>query len=252
MMTDSLVYGFVLTYMPKGIGSTPVVRSHGAVINIECHYVRRYNVSSNAVTPTWVPYAANMFAEERLVFSLRLMSDNWQLQRASNIYFLGDILNIEASVVVADHQPLRLFVDSCVATLNPDVTSVPRYVFVENHGCLTDAKVMGSRSQFLPRKQDNMLQLQLDAFRFSQESRNSIYITCILKATMVSKRTDAQHKACSHSVAANRWTAVDGNDQVCSCCDGTCSFRKGRNVADFKGEAAIGPIFIQNPSYRLS
>uniref|UniRef100_A0A8C9RZP1 Zona pellucida sperm-binding protein 3 n=1 Tax=Scleropages formosus TaxID=113540 RepID=A0A8C9RZP1_SCLFO len=225
-VTDSLIYTFTLVYVPEGLGSTPIVRSHGAVINVECHYLRRLNVSSNAVMPTWVPYSAAMSAEERLMFSLQLMTDNWELERASNIYFLGDVLNIEASVVVANHQPLRVFVDSCVATLEPDVTSVPRYAFVGNYGCLTDAKVTGSRSQFLPRKQINKLQMQLDAFRFSQETRSSIYITCVLKATMASKRADPQHKACSYSV----WGSADGDDQVCGCCDSSCNV-KGRNVA---------------------
>ncbi|XP_029110339.1 zona pellucida sperm-binding protein 3-like [Scleropages formosus] len=244
-VTDSLIYTFTLVYVPEGLGSTPIVRSHGAVINVECHYLRRLNVSSNAVMPTWVPYSAAMSAEERLMFSLQLMTDNWELERASNIYFLGDVLNIEASVVVANHQPLRVFVDSCVATLEPDVTSVPRYAFVGNYGCLTDAKVTGSRSQFLPRKQINKLQMQLDAFRFSQETRSSIYITCVLKATMASKRADPQHKACSYSVSANRWGSADGDDQVCGCCDSSCNV-KGRNVADFKGEAVAGPIVIRD------
>ncbi|XP_029107441.1 zona pellucida sperm-binding protein 3-like isoform X1 [Scleropages formosus] len=267
-MTNSLIYTFTLVYVPEGLGSTPIVRSHGAVINIECHYLRRINVSSNAVMPSWVPFSAALSAEERLVFSLQFMTDNWELERASNIYFLGDILNIEASVVVANHQPLRLFVDSCVATLEPDVTSVPRYAFVGNYGCLTDAKVTASRSQFLPRKQVNKLQMQLDAFRFSQETRSSIYITCILKATMASKRPDPQHKACSYSVLADRsvqlnvsssvvdaterqwfpvhrWESADGDDQVCGCCDTSCNV-KGRSVADFKGKAVAGPIAIQD------
>ncbi|XP_029110688.1 zona pellucida sperm-binding protein 3-like [Scleropages formosus] len=171
-MTDSLIYTCTLAYVPKGLDLTPIVRSHGAPINIECHYLRRINMSSNAVMPTWVPYSA----EEHLVFSLQLMTDNWEHERASDIYFLGDILNIKASVVVAIHQPLRVFVDSCVATLEPDVTSVPRYPFVENYGCLTftDAKVTASCSQFLPRKQINKLQRQLDAFRFLQETRSSV------------------------------------------------------------------------------
>ncbi|XP_039546542.1 zona pellucida sperm-binding protein 3-like [Pimephales promelas] len=47
----------------------------------------------------------------------------------------------------------------------------------------------------------------------------SIYITCILKATIASAPSDAQHKSCSF---ANRWFAADGNDQVCGCCDSTC------------------------------
>ncbi|XP_018599799.1 zona pellucida sperm-binding protein 3-like [Scleropages formosus] len=247
MMTDSLVYTFVLAYVPKGIGSAPIVRANGAVINIECHYLRRYNVSSNAVIPTWIPYSATMFAEEHLMFSLQLMTDNWQLERTSNMFFLGELLNIEASVVVANHQPLRVFVDSCVATLEPDVTSALKYNFVDNHGCLADAKLLGSRSQFLPRQQDNKLQMQLDAFRFSQDTRNALYITCILKATMASKRPDDQHKACSYSVATNRWLAADGSDQVCGCCDTTCSFRKGRKVADFQGKGSVGPVIIVDP-----
>uniref|UniRef100_A0A8C9WRL5 Zona pellucida sperm-binding protein 3 n=1 Tax=Scleropages formosus TaxID=113540 RepID=A0A8C9WRL5_SCLFO len=263
-MTDSLIYTFTLAYVPEGLDSTPIVRSHGAVIDIECHYLRRINVSSNAVMPAWVPFSAALSAEERLVFSLQLMTDNWELERASNIYFLGDVLNVEASVVVANHQPLRVFVDSCVATLDPDVTSFPRYAFVGNYGCLTDAKVTASRSQFLPRKQVNKLQMQLDAFRFLQEPRSSpfflqIYITCILKATMASKRPDPQHKACSYSVLANRWESADGDDQVCGCCDTTCNVR-GRSVAGKTaffaltnnsftltwGKAVAGPIFIQD------
>lgn len=39
---------------------------------------------------------------------------------------------MEASVVVGHHMGLRVFMTSCVATLNPDIYSVPRYVFVEN------------------------------------------------------------------------------------------------------------------------
>uniref|UniRef100_A0A8C9TF28 Zona pellucida sperm-binding protein 3 n=1 Tax=Scleropages formosus TaxID=113540 RepID=A0A8C9TF28_SCLFO len=229
-VTDSLIYTFTLVYVPEGLGSTPIVRSHGAVINVECHYLRTCS-TLNAVMPTWVPYSAAMSAEERLMFSLQLMTDNWELERASNIYFLGDVLNIEASVVVANHQPLRVFVDSCVATLEPDVTSVPRYAFVGNYGCLTDAKVTGSRSQFLPRNVYGTCHAVQPFFP-------QIYITCVLKATMASKRADPQHKACSYSV----WGSADGDDQVCGCCDSSCNV-KGRNVAG-KTMLRVGDMWL--------
>ncbi|XP_072556902.1 zona pellucida sperm-binding protein 3-like [Paramormyrops kingsleyae] len=208
MTADALVYSFALVYTPRGINGLPIVRTNGAMVGIECHYLRKQNVSSNALVPTWIPYYATMAAEAQLSFSLRLMDDAWQNERASNVYFLGNVLNIEASVLVGNSQPLRVFVDSCVATLVPDVSSVPSYAFVQNSGCLTDAKVTGSRSQFLPRKQDDKLQLQLDAFRFSQDGRSSMFITCSLRATVASVPVDSQHKACSFSLAANRSVAA--------------------------------------------
>lgn len=55
-------------------------------------------------------------------------------ERPSNVFFLGDILNIQASVKQYNHVPLRIFVDNCVATAGTDVNSAPMYSFIENHG----------------------------------------------------------------------------------------------------------------------
>ncbi|KAA0710605.1 Zona pellucida sperm-binding protein 3 [Triplophysa tibetana] len=130
-----LVYTFSLVYTPQQFSNgVPIVRSSGAVVRIECHYPRMRNVSSNVLVPTWVPYAASKVAEERLDFSLKLMTEEWQFERPSNQYFLGDIVNIEATVKTYNHVPLRVFVDRCVATVSPDVNPAPRYSFIENNG----------------------------------------------------------------------------------------------------------------------
>ncbi|XP_016380316.1 zona pellucida sperm-binding protein 3-like [Sinocyclocheilus rhinocerous] len=135
MMTeDELVYTFALTYTPEVFAGTPITRTNGAVVGVQCHYQRVYNVSSSALRPTWVPYASTAVGEEVLLFSLKLMMDDWSYQRPSNLYFLGDVINIEASVKVYNHVPLRVFVDSCVATQVPDVNALLRYSFIENHG----------------------------------------------------------------------------------------------------------------------
>ncbi len=63
-----------------------------------------------------------------------VFSDDWRFERPSKQYFLGDLINLEASVLSYSHVPIRVFVDSCVATMVPDVTSVPRYSFIENNG----------------------------------------------------------------------------------------------------------------------
>ncbi|XP_035243668.1 zona pellucida sperm-binding protein 3-like isoform X1 [Anguilla anguilla] len=242
---DSLVYTFTLNYQPKALGATPIIRTSDAVVGIGCHYMRLHNVSSNALKPTWIPYHSTLSAEDLLVFSLRLMTDNWQMERMSNVFFLGDLINIEVSVVQANHVPLNVFVDSCVATLDPDINAVPRYAFIEK-GCLMDSKLTNSRSQFLQRVQDDKLQFHLDAFRFAQQARSTIYIFCHLKATAVLPGSEG--RACSFPPGYERWISASGNDQACSCCDTSCAMRKGRSVnsaVQYEGSAVLGPIVVQ-------
>ncbi|KAK2883726.1 hypothetical protein Q8A67_017363 [Cirrhinus molitorella] len=243
MMTDNeLVYTFNLLYTPEALVGTPIVRTDAAAVGIECHYSRLHNVSSDVLLPSWVPFAATKVAEEFLVFSLKLVTDDWMFERPSNQYFLGQFMNIEASVKQYNHVLLRIFVDSCVATATPDVNSSPRYSFIENHGCMVDAKLTGSTSSFMRRVQNDKLHFQLEAFRFQQDDSGLVYITCALKAVMASTPTSLESKACSFT---NGWTSVDDNDQMCMCCDSTCGVsRKGRSLSDSEGRATIGPIVI--------
>uniref|UniRef100_A0A674DN37 Zona pellucida sperm-binding protein 3 n=1 Tax=Salmo trutta TaxID=8032 RepID=A0A674DN37_SALTR len=243
MTEDVLIYTFTLVYEPKPLANTSIVKTSAAMVDIECHYLRNHDVSSNALKPTWIPYTSNMVAEELLYFSLRLMTP-------SNHYYLGDIINMEASVMPYHHVPLRVFVDRCVATLAPDVHTVPRYSFIEDHGCLVDAKLTGSSSQFLSRSQDDKIQFQLESFRFQpQKDSQQLYITCHLKATAASSPIDAENKACSFT---DGWKAAGGDDQVCGCCDSSCAASKARDLdrdsgryLRWEGEATLGPIIVQ-------
>ncbi|XP_016329589.1 zona pellucida sperm-binding protein 3-like isoform X1 [Sinocyclocheilus anshuiensis] len=254
MMTeDELVYTFALTYTPEALAGTPITRTNGAVVGVQCHYQRFYNVSSNSLRPTWVPYASTEVGEDVLLFTLKLMMDDWSYQRPSNLYFLGDVINIEASVKVYNHVPLRVFVDRCVATQVPDVNALPRYSFIENHGCLVDAKATVSSSRFMPRSQEDKIRFQLEAFMFQGGYSPSIYITCIVKATLASAPSDALHKSCSF---ANGWLAADGNHQACGCCDSTCG-PDGGNAAPFggiqwEGKASLGVVMVQEREKTLA
>ncbi|KAK1799355.1 hypothetical protein P4O66_007591 [Electrophorus voltai] len=94
------------------------------------------------------------------------------LKGSPNQYFLNDVINVEASVIQFYHVPLRVYVDSCVATVAPDVNAVPRYAFIEEYGCLIDAKLTGSQSHFLPPK---MKQTGCDfVWRHSSFSRTTV------------------------------------------------------------------------------
>nr|XP_023683665.1 uncharacterized protein LOC111852240 [Paramormyrops kingsleyae] len=40
MTADALVYSFALVYTPRGINGLPIVRTNGAMVGSECHYLR--------------------------------------------------------------------------------------------------------------------------------------------------------------------------------------------------------------------
>ncbi|KAI4798617.1 hypothetical protein KUCAC02_020611 [Chaenocephalus aceratus] len=210
---DSLIYTNLLIYSPEA-SPYGVVRMDGAVIPIECHYERKYSLSSSSLMPTWIPFMSTQAAVEMLQFNLRIMTSDWQHKRGSNVFHIGEPISIEASVRIGHHIGLRVFVSSCVATLSPDMHSSPRHAFIEN-GCFVDSQLPGSRSQFLARTQDDKLHMSIDAFRFYNEDRGELYITCHLNAVPINK-ADAPNKACT--LVNGRWRSADGNDYFCGQC----------------------------------
>uniref|UniRef100_A0A3B5AHE4 Zona pellucida sperm-binding protein 3 n=1 Tax=Stegastes partitus TaxID=144197 RepID=A0A3B5AHE4_9TELE len=230
MVESAVLYSNLLLYYPPP--SSPGVQVEGAAISVQCEYKRRYTVSSSALRPTWSPFTFVQSAHLDLDFHLRLMTDDWNSERPSSVYFLGDTVNIEASV---DHRhlPLRLFVSSCVATLTSDLikttsfehtaainlpgSCVPFYLSAPCR-CFTDSQLSGSNSRFLPRVHNNLLQIQLEPFLFHQDPRHTMYITCDLEAE---PKNNPVKRACSF--ISDRWRSVDGNDQACESCDDAIS-----------------------------
>uniref|UniRef100_A0A665TBA8 Zona pellucida sperm-binding protein 3 n=1 Tax=Echeneis naucrates TaxID=173247 RepID=A0A665TBA8_ECHNA len=258
MNKDFLIYSFSLIYSPSPIGTTFIYKTNQAEVAIQCHYQRRHYVSSNALSPTWRLFSSDMKAEQQLDFSLRLMTADWHSLRSSSVYFLSDVMHIEAAVLHGHHVPLRIYVDSCVATVSPDPGSQPSYPFISNHGCLIDAKLTGAKSFFMQRSQEDKLHFLLKAFRFHQDHRNSLYLTCHLKATTLSAPINSQNKACSFLTEANRWVASGGDNEVCSCCETSCSEQRGKrslaaDAADYislppdlqwERTTTVGPILL--------
>ncbi|NXK46479.1 ZP3 protein, partial [Chauna torquata] len=217
---DALIYSTSLNYSPVHTGNPAIIRTSPAVVPIECHYPRRDNVSSSAIRPTWAPFRSTLLSEERLLFSLRLMKDDWSAERASAVFQLGEVLHFQAGVNVENHAPLRLFVDSCVATPTLDRSSSHQYAFIDFSGCMVDGQLDEATSTFIsPRPQPDVLQFAVDAFKFAGDSSNLMYITCHLKASPADRAPDPLNKACSFNKASNLWAPVEGTRDVCSCCE---------------------------------
>ncbi|XP_067390827.1 zona pellucida sperm-binding protein 3-like [Emydura macquarii macquarii] len=220
MTPDSLVYSTSLNYNPSPASNPVILRTNPAVIPIGCHYPRKDNVSSKAIKPTWAPFSSTLSAEERLGFSLRLMNDDWSAERPSNGFQLGEVMHLQADVSTGNHVALRLFVDSCVATLTPDRDSSPRYAIIDFNGCLVDGRSDDTTSAFIsPRPRQDTLQFMVDVFRFAGDARNLIYITCHLKVTAAEQVPDPLNKACSFNKAGNVWSPVEGTRDICRCCE---------------------------------
>ncbi|XP_006273224.3 zona pellucida sperm-binding protein 3 [Alligator mississippiensis] len=224
MIPDSIVYSTKLNYNPSPARNSVILRTNPAVIPIECHYPRKGNVSSQAVRPTWVPFISTLSAEEKLAFSLHLMNDDWSAERPSNGFQLGDIMHFQAEVNTGNHVPLRLFVDSCVATLTSDRNSSPRYTIIDFNGCLVDGRSDDTTSVFIsPRPRQDVLRFMVNVFKFAGDARDLIYITCHLKVTPAGQTPDLLNKACFFNKAGNIWSPVEGTRDICSCCEtGSC------------------------------
>ncbi|XP_068129453.1 zona pellucida sperm-binding protein 3-like [Hyperolius riggenbachi] len=186
---------------------------------------RHSNVSSDAIKPTWSPFSTTVSSEERMSFSLNLMSDDWNSQRNSITFQLGDVINIEASVDTQNHIDLFLYVDSCVATLSQDPTSSPNYNIIAANGCLMDGMQDDASSAFrYPRITPDKLQFSVDAFKFLNVDQSMIFITCYLRGVPAEKVPDSMNKACSYSKSTSSWTPLEGSNAICQCCStGTCS-----------------------------
>ncbi|XP_017295000.1 zona pellucida sperm-binding protein 3 [Kryptolebias marmoratus] len=247
MSEETFTYVFTLLYTPSPLGNSPIVRGREVSVNIQCHYQRKHDVSSGLLKPTWTPFIESKSSEESLYFCLKLMTDDWKFTHPNPQFLLGDMIKFEASVKQFQHIPLRVIVDSCVATVVPNVDTVPRYTFLGNSGCLFDSQLTGSSSQFLPRSQDDKVQFEVEAFRFDQDNSGMLYITCSLRATAAASAVTSTNKDCSF---ADGWRESSGNHRVCSCCDMDCGKGSGsdllRTGSPLEEERTVGPIIVKD------
>ncbi|XP_010979034.3 zona pellucida sperm-binding protein 3 isoform X1 [Camelus dromedarius] len=236
---DALVYSTFLLHNPRPAENLTILRTNHAEVPIECRYPRQGNVSSWAILPTWVPFRTTVFSEEKLVFSLRLMEEDWSADKMTPTFQLGDRAHLQAQVHTGSHVPLRLFVDHCVATPTPDWNTSPSHTVVDFHGCLVDGLTDASSAFKAPRPGPETLQFTVDVFHFADDSRNTIYITCHLKVTPADRIPDQLNKACSFSKSSNRWSPVEGPADICQCCnEGRCGIPgRSRRLSRLEGQS---------------
>ncbi|KAM4612377.1 zona pellucida sperm-binding protein 3-like [Polymixia lowei] len=211
---------------------------------------RKQTVSGEPLTPTWLPMTSTISAFGLLHFSLHTMTDDWTSPRSSSVYQQGEAVFLEASIEAPLHPTLRIYVEYCVATLKSDPLSLPSYKFITNHGCLVDSVVPESSSKFLPREQDNKLRFSVQAFRFSQEFGDQMFISCHLRATLKQNPPDLVNKACFFHSPTFSWRATEGDSALCKCCgSGDCLKQTGGKLDGHTGDIIPADKGCSPPKY---
>uniref|UniRef100_A0A8B9JEZ9 Zona pellucida sperm-binding protein 3 n=1 Tax=Astyanax mexicanus TaxID=7994 RepID=A0A8B9JEZ9_ASTMX len=202
---DSLVYENILFFVPDE-NPYGIVRSRGARVPVQCRYPRIHFVSTKDMKNPRGQLTISDQSSAPPRFSLQLMNDDWWSERSSSMYRQGEVINLKASVARTERTPAKLYVDTCVFTLQPDVGHTPRYPLIHNHGCSANPRSLLPTAHFLPRSEDHSLRLQMETRRFSRNEQITVYIRCVLKVT--AEEESSVNKACSFTGERYRPTSL--------------------------------------------
>ncbi|XP_015203989.2 zona pellucida sperm-binding protein 3-like [Lepisosteus oculatus] len=233
-----LIYKMILRYQPKSSNS-PIRRAHLVNVDIECRYKRYHHVYQVAVRPTWHPAPVKIL-QSRAGYEIRSMNAAWTASAPSNVYSLGQVVNFQV-VGLQISAGEKIYIESCVATMSEDPNSSPRYMVIDNYGCMVDSKVEGSGSKFISPRTDDTINFSIDAFQFSSKPTSEIYLHCKLFIATGGDNNIA--KSCTYNGEERRWKGIEpGNDPLCACCDSTCLAPGTRSKS--VGVESSGPLLV--------
>ncbi|XP_026577998.1 zona pellucida sperm-binding protein 3-like [Pseudonaja textilis] len=194
------------------------------------------------LTPARVTGSGLLSASSGLTFRGTFMNEDFSGPSDLSVFLLGSQIHIEFAVQQFFHQPLRLFVDECIAADTAELgSSFRNYTVIANQGCLLDSKFANSR--FLPRHAPDVLRLSLQAFEFAGINTD-VYLHCQVLVWEPAIVTNPTKKACSFKRDTNRWEVLDGTaNEVCRCCDSVCETAGSRHKREVKDPASgVDPL----------
>ncbi|KAM9330795.1 zona pellucida sperm-binding protein 3-like [Gastrophryne carolinensis] len=191
------------------------------------------------------------FMNDMSDFNFFVSLDDFSDASDAKDFVLGFPINLELSVDIGHHMPLRLFIDEGAATSTKDFNLLPKYDLITKHGCFIDGKVADSR--FVEQSQSNRIWLTFPAMSFVVPS-DQIYLTFKL-VVWDPKSVTALKKACSYIRDTQRWELLGGaNNNICQCCENSCNSSKRKRSINGNEEGGLfhtmvlGPFKVRNPS----
>ncbi|MBN3315234.1 ZP3 protein, partial [Atractosteus spatula] len=220
-----LVYSNTLRYAPPS-SSAPVHRFIPFSVPVNCSYNRFHYSYKVSYVPTWAR-RRTFFKDLKNKHSFVLLTTNsrWIRLSPKDEYFLGQPMYFQTTAYFATAEQ-RLYIHSCYATEKPDQHSQPRFLVIDNLGCMVDSKADGCLSRFVPSRQKDVLRFTIDAFLFQKKlSRKhgvtELYMHCVM-AVAPAKATPGT-KSCTYNREAKKWEELYGDHEVCACCESRCA-----------------------------
>ncbi|TKS69128.1 Zona pellucida sperm-binding protein 3 [Collichthys lucidus] len=118
----------------------------------------------------------------------------------------------------------RLYINKCFMTAAQDYNTNPKYIVIDNQGCMVDGKV-SYQSKFLTGSSKMVQKFSVGALIFKDQASTSsskqLYMHCDVSLGELTPTQSS--KACNYDFTSKKWKELYGHDSVCTCCDSICS-----------------------------
>ncbi|XP_030639049.1 zona pellucida sperm-binding protein 3d.2 [Chanos chanos] len=215
-INNRMVYYNTLRYAPM-MTMGPVRRVTPFSLSIECHFNRYHYSYKIGYMPRVEIQEVYKPMKNMANFTLTPSNAQWESISPSEGYIIGHPMYFVAMAPTVS-EGKRLYVPSCYVTLSRSHTSAPRFMVINNFGCLTDSK-NSSQSQFFA-SEKNSLRFSTGAFLFQGTMQKHLYMHC--EMTVESESPTPTAKSCAFNQRTSRWEELNGSNDVCSCCDSKC------------------------------
>ncbi|XP_062326273.1 zona pellucida protein C isoform X2 [Osmerus eperlanus] len=228
----------VFTYHHSQCGTNYLERNGRKVFSNQLHFNPKASIATWWLPPFSMPISCTpkrsklrsathiptypSLPEKNWGFSLKAMHPSWIHPEESNLYYRGQIVQLQAAATIDPHQ--SLFIQSCFVSVFADPVARPRLGVIVNKGCTAS---VGSEhavvAQFVAFRRHDAVNLILETSNLQTE----VYLHC--SVIISDKGVTADSKCCNYNYLKSRWVELSGDFDVCSCCGSKCKGSSSRN-----------------------
>ncbi|XP_072240047.1 zona pellucida sperm-binding protein 3 [Leuresthes tenuis] len=228
---DYLSIGTTVHYKP----SSPVLRDMPFDVPLECRYPRLFYSFKVGYHPKLQGGTIYKALQPKSSFIISPQDASGNIIDPSKTYNLGHSVYFEASGPdkTTGSEDQRMYIKKCFVAASQDLNLQPRYTVIDNQGCMIDNKIT-LQSKFLAGDSKMVQKFSVGTFIFndsaSTTSPKQLYMHC--EMSMGPLTPTQSSKACNYDHVTKKWKELYGTDNVCACCESTCSSEKPKAASE--------------------
>ncbi|XP_024914509.1 zona pellucida sperm-binding protein 3 [Cynoglossus semilaevis] len=219
---DYLAINIMLNYVPSG----SVIRELPFNIPLQCRYHRLFHSYKIGFYPKLKGGTVFRALQPKQSVILVPLDASGNVITAPQTYTLGQAMYFMAKKAndTGSSENRRMYINKCFMTASQNPNSSPKYVVINNQGCMVDGK-QSHQSKFLTSSSKIVQKFTVGAFIFKDMISTSsfsqqLYMHC--EVSMGKLTLSSSSKACNYDLKNKRWEEIYGDDSVCACCETTC------------------------------